>query len=167
MYIEHLIGCKRKLGFQIYDIVCMSNHVHELYRVPKEVNIAQILQRVKGQFSKKFNERYKRSYHFWKSRSFYRIVENEIYAFNTMNYFHWNPVKAGMVRKPEEWPYSGYRFHILHERNGPLSKLLDPLPDSAQKIDLNIIRTVEKIFNSQSIRYIGNVKFRQQMRQRT
>src|SRR3989338_3311056 len=107
----------------------MSNHVHELYKVPEGVNIAQILQRVKGHFSMKFNKRFGRSGHFWKNKTFYRIVEDEQYAYNTIHYFHMNPVKAGMVSKPEDWPYSGYSFHHYHLRAGPLGKLLSPLPD--------------------------------------
>jgi len=75
----------------------MSNHVHELYRIPEKVTIAEILQLVKGFFARKFNKSFGRTGHFWKNKPFYRIIENEEYALSTMNYFHWNPVKAGMV----------------------------------------------------------------------
>lgn len=166
LYIQHLISCKKKLCFQIYDIVCMSNHVHELYRVTDKVTIATILQRVKGLFSQIFNRKFGRSGHFWRNKSFYRIVENEDYALATMNYFHINPVKAGLVMRPEDWPYSGYRFHVFDERRGPIGKLLDPLPyERSQKPHLNVIRAVEKVLGSKCIRFIGGTQFRQKMRQ--
>lgn len=166
-YIEHLIECKKYYGFVLYDIVCMSNHVHELYRIPKDITIAQILQRVKGMFTRKFNKRFGRSNHFWKNKPFYRIVEDEQYAFNAMNYFHWNPVKAGMVKAPEQWPFSGYRFHILGERNGLLSKLLDPIDcDIPPFLDYNIRRSVEKILGSKQMRYIGSPSYREMMRKK-
>lgn len=165
LYIEHLIHCKEKFRFQIYDVVCMSNHVHELYRVPERVTIADILQRVKGLFSQIFNKKFGRTGHFWRNKPFYRIVENEEYAFATMNYFHWNPVKTGLVTKPEDWPYSGYRFHILNERSGLLGRLLDPLPyEAPQKLNENIKRAVEKIANSTRIRFIGGLRFRRSMK---
>ncbi|MBN2087962.1 transposase, partial [candidate division KSB1 bacterium] len=34
-------------------------------------------------------------------------------------YIHLNPVKAGFVRKPEEWSYSSYREYV-GSRNGSL-----------------------------------------------
>ncbi len=160
LYLAHLMRCKRRLGFKLYDIVCMSNHMHEIYRVSKDVSIAQILHRVKGHFARIFNLRFGRKDHFWRNKPFYRIVENEDYAFHLMNYFHWNPVRACLVSHPAEWPYSGYRFHILGERKGILSELLDPLPE----IDLSdallstspaLTQEIQRILQNTRIRFIG------------
>lgn len=167
LYLEHQIKCKSELGFILYDICCMSNHVHELYRVPENVTIAQILQRVKGHFSQKFNKLFDRKGHFWRNKPFYRIIEDEQYALNTMNYFHMNPVKAGLVRTPEEWPYSGFRFHQLHVRDGLLGKLLDPIPGtSSLYLDKNKLKAVEKILKNSKGRFIGGRKFRNEMRRK-
>lgn len=153
------------LGFTIYDIVCMSNHVHELYRIPEKVTISKILQLVKGQYSQKFNKRFGRTGHFWRNKPFYRIVENEEYAFNTMTYFHFNPVKAGMVEKPEDWPFSGYQFHIQGNKGGSLGNLLDPLPYAPDnEHDDKKIKTVKKILNSCRRRFIGSDSFIKSMR---
>lgn len=166
MYIRHLIDCKAVLGFTIYDIVCMSNHIHELFRVSQDVTISNILWRTKGLFSKKFNQSYGRSGHFWKNRSFYRIIENEAYAYNTMHYFHMNPVRAGLAKTPDQWPYSGYCFHILGEKDGLMGKLLDPLPDSVpREVNQNMLRAIAKSVNNASIRYIGSRNYRDRMRQ--
>lgn len=165
MYIKHLIECKNFFKFNIYDIVCMSNHVHELYRVPKKITIAEILKKVKGEFSQKYNRKFGRTGHFWRNKPFYRIVENEEYAFNTMNYFHWNPVRAGLAASPKDWPYSGYRFHILDEKNNLIAELLDSLPSNAvTEPNYEIIKTIEKIMKSQRMRYIGSMKFQRKMR---
>lgn len=165
LYLQHLLDCKKYFGFIIYDLVCISNHVHELYRVSENTTIAQILQRVKGMFAKKFNKRFGRSNHFWKNKPFYRIVEDEKYAFNTMNYFHWNPVKAGLVKKPEEWPFSGYRFHILRERKGLMSQLLDPIDCVMDpKENYDIWKNVERILEGERSRYIGSSEFKKTMK---
>src|SRR3989338_5458853 len=163
LYLNHLLQCKKKLNFILYDIACMSNHVHELYRVPTDVTIADILQRVKGGYSRKHNKKFGRTGHFWRNKPFYRIIENEQYAYNTMNYFHWNPVKAGLARRPEDWPYSGYRFHILGQKNGLLGQLLDPLPGEENlHLDENMVRSIQKTLNRR-IRYIGSPEFRKKM----
>jgi len=164
LYLDHLAACKLKLHFEIYDIVCMSNHVHELYRVPTDITIAQILHRVKGHFSFKYNARFGTKDHFWRNKPFYRIVEDEEYAFHLMNYFHWNPVRAGMVDHPAKWPYSGYRFHILGERQGIIGKLLTPLPaiDPDEALLRNtpeLQRDIHRILGNHRIRFIGKPLF--------
>jgi hypothetical protein len=143
----------------------MSNHVHELYRVPEKITIADILQQVKGGFSRKFNKKFYRSGHFWKNKPYYRIIENEDYALTTMNYFHWNPVRANIVSKPEFWPFSGYRFHTIGERKGLLGKLLSPLPGTTLVWrNPNTDSTVEKILKSPRRRFIGSRAFRLHMK---
>lgn len=161
LYLEHLLKCKEKLGFEMYDISCMSNHVHELYRVPaKEVTIADILQRVKGHFARKFNIRYGRRDHFWRNKPFYRVVEDEQYAFHLINYNHWNAVRAGLVSHPAEWPYSGYRFHILGERTGIMGRLLSPLPgiDISEEIlrtSRKLTEDIQRLLQNKRLRFIG------------
>lgn len=167
LYLQHLLECQKYFGFILYDIVCMSNHVHELYRIPENISIAQILQRVKGLFTKKFNKRFGRSNHFWKNKPFYRIIEDERYGFNTMNYFHWNPVKAGLVRNPAEWPFSGYRFHILKEKNSLIGQLLSPIDCRLHpEENYRIWQTVESAFKNQRTRYVGSDNFKREMEQR-
>jgi putative transposase len=134
LYLRHLLYCKNKLRFRLYDIVCMMNHIHELYELPlNNVTIGKILHTVKGHFSQKFNTVFGRSGHFWRNKPWYRIIENERYAIATCQYFHTNPVRAGLVSHPSQWPYSGYRFHEMGERKGIIGELLDPLPG----IDVN------------------------------
>ena len=170
-YLIHLLTCKKKLGFELYDIVCMSNHVHELYRVPQNVTISQILQLVKGRFAWKYNLRYHRRHHFWQNKPFYRIVEDEQYAFCLMNYFHWNPVKAGMVDHPAKWPYSGYRFHILGAREGILGKLLSPLPEldvsgAIVTMSPEMMIEIHAILSNHKVRFIGTTSYRHRMKRR-
>ncbi|MBI4366485.1 MAG: transposase [Deltaproteobacteria bacterium] len=159
LYLQHLIACKRLLGFRMYDICCMSNHVHEMYVVPEKVTIATILQRVKGQFSRRYNARYGRRDHFWRNKPFYRIVQDERYVIASCAYYHNNPVAAGLVNDPADWPYSGYRFHVLGEHNGLIGELLDPIPgitgEQWRYIAPRHIEQVRSICQHRNARFIG------------
>lgn len=166
-YLAHLLWCKQQLKFLMYDICCMSNHVHEMYVVPEHVTIAQILQKVKGLFSLRYNIRYGRTGHFWRNKSFYRLVEDEQYALNCCAYFHQNPVTAGMVRDPAEWPYSGYRFHALGDRSGLIGQLLDPIPGVSSTAYRNpdpiALSYVEAAMERQNAQFIGSHSYRAHM----
>lgn len=166
LYLQHLIYCKKKLGFKIYDICCMHNHVHELYQVTEELTIARILHDVKGHFSRKFNTLFGRSGHFWRNKCFYKIVQDESYAYQSSYYYHWNPVRAGLVSHPRDWPFSGYRFHMENDRTGIIGKLLDPFPDiEPMEIILNSAprSDFEQLLNGTSHQFIGNNNFVEEM----
>lgn len=171
LYLRHLIYCKKKLGFKIYDIVCMSNHVHELYQVPENgIHIGNILHTVKGHFTQKFNKLFYRSNHFWRNKPRYRVVENERYALNTCNYFHWNPVRANMVDHPSKWPYSGYRFFEMNDKSGPIGQLLDVLPGYQYPLAMGPkqIREMEGIaslLKQKGLRFIGSRSYIKTMEQ--
>lgn len=40
---------------------------------------------------------------------------NREVAFQKIDYMHYNPVKAGLCRLPEEYLYSSYRFYGLNK----------------------------------------------------
>ncbi len=48
----------------------------------------------------------------WQRRFWEHLIKDEKDLQTHMNYIHYNPVKHGYVRRPEEWEYSSYRRHI-------------------------------------------------------
>jgi hypothetical protein len=148
----------------------LRNHVHEMYVVPTDVTIADILQAVKGHFSLKYNKKYGRSGHFWRNKPFYRIVQDEEYVLTSCHYYHMNPRNAGMVTQPEDWPFSGYRFHYFGERTGIIGKLLDPVPnftahDWQALTDVQCKNSAAQLRRPRS-RFIGSDAYRRQMKRR-
>ena len=58
------------------------------------------------------------------SDSYYRVWNRRFYPYGVysekkrlekLNYMHNNPVKRGLVRSPEEWPWSSFRFYYLND----------------------------------------------------
>lgn len=170
LYLTHLLRWKMRLGFKLYDICCMSNHVHEMYVIPEAVTISAILQQVKGGFSRLYNAKFGRTGHFWRNKPFYRIVEDERYALHSCHYYHENPVRAGMVSHASEWPYSGYRFHHFGDRSDLLGQLLDPIPGYSvqewKKITAAGHVDLRKLLKAQRNRFIGSDEFRRHMQRR-
>ncbi len=50
----------------------------------------------------------------WQPRYFDRIVRNVGEYHKTMEYMHLNPVRRGLVSRPEDWPWSS-----IHSYGGP------------------------------------------------
>ena len=59
-----------------------------------------------------FNKKYKRSGHLWQGRFRSWYVTDEAYLYTLMRYIEQNPLKAKMVKKLKEYPYSSYHYFL-------------------------------------------------------
>ena len=63
-------------------------------------------------------------YQVWQEGSHPEAIFTEKFAKQKMDDIHMNPVKAGMVKVAQEWPYSSTRAYILGEETYPQVDLL-------------------------------------------
>jgi hypothetical protein len=89
----------------------MSNHYHLLLETPGG-NLSQIMRHINGAYTTYFNIKRKRSGHLFQGRYKAILVEFDEYALELSRYIHLNPVRAGMVRRPEEYSWSSYKNYI-------------------------------------------------------
>lgn len=63
-------------------------------------------------------------YQVWQEGSHPEAIFTEKFARQKMDYIHLNPVKAGMAKTADEWPYSSARAYLLGEETYPPTDLL-------------------------------------------
>lgn len=63
-------------------------------------------------------------YQVWQEGSHAEAIFSERFARQKIDYIHLNPVRAGMVRSAEEWPYSSASAYLLGEETYPPTDLL-------------------------------------------
>lgn len=97
--------------FEIESYCLMPNHIH-LQIQTKDIPISQFIQRINGIYAHKFNERYKLDGHLFEGRFKSKVVDTPQYTMVASKYIHLNPVKAGMVKKPEDYKWSSYRMFV-------------------------------------------------------
>ncbi len=93
--------------------VLMTNHVHLLITPHKDVSLAKMMQMVGRYYVQYFNYNYHRTGTLWEGRYKSTLVDSDIYALICYRYIELNPVRAGMVMLPEDYPWSSYRFNAL------------------------------------------------------
>jgi REP-associated tyrosine transposase len=89
----------------------MDNHYHLLVRTP-EPTLSVGMHAVQSGFARRFNERHARTGHLFGSRYYRRDVESDEHVLTAAVYTVLNPVRAGLVRHPVEWPWSSYRATV-------------------------------------------------------
>ncbi len=96
--------------------VVMPNHVHMLL-TPCECSLSEILKSMKSFTSRKANELLRRRGRFWMEDYFDRYVRDRKHFKSAIAYIENNPVKAGLCKRPEDWPFSSAHFRARKTLN--------------------------------------------------
>ncbi len=99
----------------IHAYALMTNHVHLLVTPANATSLPRAMQAVGLRYVQYFNRRYRRSGGLWEGRYRSALVHDERYWMTCMRYVELNPVRAGMVVSPEQYPWSSYRHHAFGE----------------------------------------------------
>lgn len=98
----------------------MTNHVHILASPEVETSIFKTLQSVGRRYVQYFNYTYKRTGTLWEGRYKLTVIDSDQYLLTCMRYIELNPVRADMVKKPNEYPWSSYAVNA----EGKTSKMV-------------------------------------------
>ena len=108
LYLLHLRELSEKHGCEVHAYCLMTNHVH-LLLTPSAVEACTSLMRDLGQrYVQYFNRHYGRTGTLWEGRYRSFIAESARYVIGCYRYIELNPVSAGMVRGPADYPWSSY-----------------------------------------------------------
>ena len=116
-FLYYLESAVMRYGAVIHAYCLLNNHYHLLMETPSG-NLSQIMQHINGAYTNYFNTKRKRSGHLFQGRFKAILIEADEYVTELSRYIHLNPVRAGMVKRPEEYPWSSYRDYA-GERSTP------------------------------------------------
>ncbi|MGH8003389.1 MAG: REP-associated tyrosine transposase [Limisphaerales bacterium] len=105
-FLEILYLLRQEKRLILSAFALMPDHVHLLFKPIWPENLSTIQHKLKRRSARVINWQNGRKGAFWDARSFDRIVRTEEQLIKTVEYIHWNPVKAGLTELPEEYLYS-------------------------------------------------------------
>ena len=93
--------------------VVMPEHVHLLLTAPSSGTLATAVQAIKQSVSRNLiGDRA----HFWPARYYDFNVWSREKRIEKLKYIHRNPVKRGLVARPEDWVWSSFRHYQTGEQ---------------------------------------------------
>ena len=110
-FLEYLHRYKRKFDWIIYCFCLMPNHFHLLIQT-KENPLGTIMKSLQTAYGVYFNHKYKRIGPVFSGRYKSIICQKDEYLLQVSKYIHLNPVKAGLVKRPTDYPYSSYKQYV-------------------------------------------------------
>lgn len=111
LFLKLLDECGEKFGVSFLAYCLMDNHFH-LNAVPKtETSFAKCFAEVKRKYTLIINARESWTGNMWDGR-FHSFPMDPAYLYNCVRYSERNPVKAGIVKKAEEYAWSSAAEHV-------------------------------------------------------
>ena len=104
---QHLTPCS-----DIISYCLMPNHFHLLIRIKDDDKILSSLTKLFLSYSKSINKSKDRTGPLFEGRYQSKFIAEKEYLLHLTRYIHLNPVRATLVKSPEEWKYSSYQEYI-------------------------------------------------------
>lgn len=111
LYLALLRHWCRKSGTAVWAWCLMPNHVHLILVPAHEGGLRAVLAPVHTRYTWEINQREGWRGHLWQGR-FASFPMDEAHVHACLRYVELNPVRAGIVARPEEWPWSSARAHL-------------------------------------------------------
>jgi putative transposase len=93
-----------------------DDQMEELRR--KMADLSEYVKEIKQDFSRYYNKVHRKKGYFWSERFKSVIVENGETLVNCLAYIDLNPVRAGLVKRPEEYRWCSLGYHVQSRNKG-------------------------------------------------
>ncbi len=113
LFLDTLREAGEKYGCAIHAYVLMTNHVHLLATPTSKGAIPSLMQALGRGYVQRLNQQYRRTGTLWQGRYKASLVQDDRYLLTCQRYIELNPVRAGMVAGPGEYPWSSYACNAL------------------------------------------------------
>jgi REP element-mobilizing transposase RayT len=113
-YLLRLATYRKRYGVNVYAYCLMPNHVHLLLETSGEP-LSKFMQGVQQSYTQRFNRVHGTVGHLFQARYKAIVCDKDEYFVTLARYIHLNPVRAGLVERPEAYPYSGHRAYLEHD----------------------------------------------------
>ena len=115
-FLTVLEETRQKYQFCVYGYVIMPEHFHLLIGEPETGNPGTVMQVLKQRVSHQgLKLLHPTKPKFWETRFYDFNVWSHAKKIGKLRYMHRNPVKRGLVARPEDWPWSSFRHYAMGE----------------------------------------------------
>jgi putative transposase len=119
-FLAALLELKQRKPFELYGYCLLNNHFHLLMR-PTGESISRIVQSLLVSHTQRYHRHHGSGGHVWQGRFKSPVIQDDEHLLTVLRYIEANPLRAGLVKQADEYPWSSYRAHGA----GQADELLD------------------------------------------
>jgi len=110
-FIKLLEDSCNKFDVSVFSYALMINHTHLLIQTHK-ANLSKFMHKLNSSYAHYFNKKYLKKGHLFQDRYKSFIIKNDRYLLAVARYINLNPVDAGVVKFPEDYEWSSFRYFL-------------------------------------------------------
>ena len=114
LFLQIIARAVERYGLEVYAYCIMGNHYHLLTGIPVGM-LSKAMHMIQSSYGSHLRRQREWIGHVFAGRYKSLCVEKEGYLLELSRYIHLNPVRAGIVERPEDYPWSSYRFYLAKE----------------------------------------------------
>jgi len=111
LLLNILIYNKFICQYNVYAFVMMPNHCHLILQPVGDMTLSRIMQKIKGNFSRFYNQLYGLSGTVLQKGYFDEAIRSEKQLYETMVYIHNNPLRSRLVKNIDDYYFSSYQYY--------------------------------------------------------
>ena len=117
VFLSALDGAARAHGVQVHSYVLMPNHVHLLVTGQQADSVSRMMQSLGRRYVRHVNDTHGRAGTLWDGRYKACLVDSGPWLMAVHRYIELNPVRAGLVLGPADYPWSSCQHHVGQRRD--------------------------------------------------
>lgn len=117
-FLGQLQALADQIGISVHAYCLMTNHVHLLLTPHSELGCTTLMKHLSQRHAQYINRVYERTGSLWDGRFRSCPTESRRYILACYRYIELNPVRAGMVATPGEYPWSSYAVNAQGAESG-------------------------------------------------
>ena len=117
VYLQWLNDYCVKYKLDILAYCLMPNHVHFIAIPRSEESLAKTFNTCHMRYSQYFNKKNNMRGHLWQGR-FYSSILSEPHLYAAVRYIENNPVRAKLVKSPQDWKWSSAKSRLRIDKEG-------------------------------------------------
>ena len=130
-YLKTLSAYCERYRVELWAYCLMTNHIHLLALPHTRTALAEAIGGAHGHYARTLNLRQGWSGHAWENR-FHSTLLDERHLWSAVRYVENNPVRAGMVRRAEDYRWSSARAHCGQSAD-PWLSIARPFPGAMDR----------------------------------
>ena len=110
-FVELLEESSEMWNIRVAAYCLMTNHYHILVQTP-DANISRSMRHINAVYTQRFNKRHRCDGQLFRGRYKSILVGGDSYLLQLVRYIHRNPVKSGIVSKPDDYRWSSHKGYL-------------------------------------------------------
>jgi putative transposase len=129
-FLDLIAAADKRLPIRILSYALLPNHFHLVLWPHEDGDLSRWMQWLLTSHVRRYHRHYQGTGHIWQGRFKAFPIERDEHLLAVLRYVERNPLRAGLVERAEDWPWSSIAWRTKGMRPRMLSKWPIPCPSN-------------------------------------